>query len=319
MNIYDFINSRDIREHWKKISYKPTALEAAWLVWQSHNHTLVQKHNAWQEIINTMPDCSIEKRPMHEEVRSLHTYLKNYMDFQEESLKRFHIIEPQVFYNGVAYYNRGESWDPSTHLSVEACINHYMTYYGACHNEHQYIGFTIDKFKIGEQEEYMKLSIDASFHVLDIKVRGKSDLFESLWFDFPIPFEKGDFVSRAANGYHWLYPFPQVSLVIHSLCKDNPSSVLKRDGTFADMIAYGNGCEGMIEMHPYMDLEYVDSTSDEFNNELLPISLFLKGKIDIMEMAEAYRLLANKKRIFHAELSNIIINKELVRILGIKE
>ena len=38
MDITRFINSRDIREHLKKIGYQFTSLEAAWLIWQCKNH-----------------------------------------------------------------------------------------------------------------------------------------------------------------------------------------------------------------------------------------------------------------------------------------
>ena len=51
MHIYNFINSKDIQANWKNINYTPTALESAWLVWQSKNHTLEEKHKAWEEIL----------------------------------------------------------------------------------------------------------------------------------------------------------------------------------------------------------------------------------------------------------------------------
>ena len=44
MDITRFINSRDIREHLKKIGYQFTSLEAAWLIWQCKNITLAEKH-----------------------------------------------------------------------------------------------------------------------------------------------------------------------------------------------------------------------------------------------------------------------------------
>ena len=35
MDVLKFLSSRDMREHLKKINYKFSALEAAWLVWHS--------------------------------------------------------------------------------------------------------------------------------------------------------------------------------------------------------------------------------------------------------------------------------------------
>ena len=58
MNFYPFINSPDIREHLAKIGYEFSSEEAAYLVWQSKETTIAEKHAAWEEIIRTMRACS---------------------------------------------------------------------------------------------------------------------------------------------------------------------------------------------------------------------------------------------------------------------
>ena len=60
MNILDFVDSRDIREHLRSIDFQPSTIEAAYLVWFSKTATLDQKCEAWQEIARTMPNCSLE-------------------------------------------------------------------------------------------------------------------------------------------------------------------------------------------------------------------------------------------------------------------
>ena len=59
MNIYRFINSKDIRAHLQSLRYDFTPPEAAFLVWQCATATLSEKHIAWRELIQTMPDCAI--------------------------------------------------------------------------------------------------------------------------------------------------------------------------------------------------------------------------------------------------------------------
>ena len=59
MNIYELVNSRDIREHLQNIGFAPNAPESAWLVYQSNNHTIEEKHDAWRWIIANMPDCEV--------------------------------------------------------------------------------------------------------------------------------------------------------------------------------------------------------------------------------------------------------------------
>ena len=50
---------------------------------------------------------------------------------------------------------------------------------------------------------------------------------------------------------------------------------------------------------------------------MLPISLFLKGQINVIEMAEAYRVLANE-RDFHNNRCAVLTD-ELKSILGIEQ
>jgi len=58
----EYINSSAIREHLKKLEYRLTPVQCAFLVWQSKRHTLKQKHAAWNDMIETMPDCAVEER-----------------------------------------------------------------------------------------------------------------------------------------------------------------------------------------------------------------------------------------------------------------
>ena len=55
MDFTQFIDSRDIAEHLKKLGYKFTTLEAAYLVYQSSRATLEEKFTAWEYIIENFP------------------------------------------------------------------------------------------------------------------------------------------------------------------------------------------------------------------------------------------------------------------------
>ena len=41
-----FVNSNAVRNHLQQIRYQPTALEAAWLVWQCETISLEEKYTA---------------------------------------------------------------------------------------------------------------------------------------------------------------------------------------------------------------------------------------------------------------------------------
>ena len=101
MDITRFINSRDIREHLKNIGYEFTSLEAAWLIWQCKNITLAEKHDAWRELIRTMPDMKIEKRRLTREWASLHDFLEKTIAFENRLIEVFHTKEDKAIYTCV--------------------------------------------------------------------------------------------------------------------------------------------------------------------------------------------------------------------------
>ena len=144
-------------------------------------------------------------------------------------------------------------------------------------------------------------------------------MFENLWFDFPTPFKKGDILVEAKHGYNWLYPGGLCTqFVLDSICTEQEESIdnLKKNGTFKDMLAFGyRHYTGYDKMYSYMNLEYADPSSNELDKELLPISLFLKGQINVMEMAEGYRVLANDS--YYRNNRYAILSEELKSILDI--
>ena len=89
MNVYRFINSKDIREHLESIKYPFGSLEAAWIIYQCRFASLEEKHAAWRELIQTMPDCAIEERPNIEAHDSLHRFLAAYMERETKLLHAF--------------------------------------------------------------------------------------------------------------------------------------------------------------------------------------------------------------------------------------
>ena len=89
MNVLPYVNSKDIREHLEKIEYQFTALEAVWLIYQSRNTTLVERHHAWRQLISEYPDCSIPERMNTVAQPSLHRFLEEYMDMEKRALERF--------------------------------------------------------------------------------------------------------------------------------------------------------------------------------------------------------------------------------------
>lgn len=99
MDIYEFINSKDVREHCRKIGHEFNSIETAFLIYQSQNHTIQQKHDAWGEIIETFPDMPIAERLNCPHYDSLHDMLKQYMTLESRILSDFSIDESNCFHS----------------------------------------------------------------------------------------------------------------------------------------------------------------------------------------------------------------------------
>lgn len=83
-----FVNSNAVRNHLQRIRYQPTALEAAWLVWQCETISLEEKYTAWHKIIDALPDCptdSLTSRLKKEYKDSTHAFLRAYIAQQKKT------------------------------------------------------------------------------------------------------------------------------------------------------------------------------------------------------------------------------------------
>lgn len=79
MDFFDFLNSNSVASYLKETGYRFSAQEAAFVVKHSRKATYAKKCAAWNEIINTMPDCSVICRFDYPQYKSLHQFLKEYM------------------------------------------------------------------------------------------------------------------------------------------------------------------------------------------------------------------------------------------------
>ena len=80
MNIYEFFNSQDIANHLNEINYQFTPLEMAFVIYHSSYKTFAEKEQAWNELIETAPDCkmmhmSVGYKELYIDYPSLHEFL----------------------------------------------------------------------------------------------------------------------------------------------------------------------------------------------------------------------------------------------------
>ena len=79
-----FVNSKDIRKYLADINYSFTTAEAAWLVYQCRNATLAEKYAAWEKIIATMPDQSVDSFHFDKPYESIHKVISDFIAMKKE-------------------------------------------------------------------------------------------------------------------------------------------------------------------------------------------------------------------------------------------
>ncbi len=85
--LFLFINSPDIQKYLMRENYKFNTLQAIWLVWQSSHASLGEQFDAWDRILELMPDCPFEC--YGERCESIFERLKAYMEFERAAISRF--------------------------------------------------------------------------------------------------------------------------------------------------------------------------------------------------------------------------------------
>lgn len=297
MNIYEFINSKDIREHWEKINYVPTALESVWLVWQSKNHTLKQKHVAYREIIDNTKDCSIPAGLHDIPQESLHNFLERYMKIELELVSKFYTNEPNAVYSYRMCFDDDRDWYKESALfaSFDEASAH-----SKGDGDPPYPNFVeFTKIYVGNEGrriftrfslEGEIVSMDEGYYLTDEKdIEIFQEVFWNMWFSFPTPFKKGDIVKTAQGKYTRPSTFADL-FSLTSICNESK----RTPGDGSDMTAYGyfidlDGVAYHECIHDYMDLEYAKTPLINENKLLLPISKYLKGEIDLGLLLGAYR------------------------------
>lgn len=85
----------------QELEYQPTAMEAAWRVYQCETLSLKEKYAAWQEVIETMPDCPSYRHTAglkQEYEDSTHAFLRAYIAQQKRLTSVFLQTDDPVIY-----------------------------------------------------------------------------------------------------------------------------------------------------------------------------------------------------------------------------
>ena len=310
MNLYNVINSSSVGKHLETINYKFSALEASFLIYYSKRITLKEKHALWNELIATMPDTPIEERPNTTPHDSLHEYLKQYMSLENSIIDRFYSIEKDTFYTYDFYCNGDRSWCDNNGLykSIDECLEALKK---DSHFDIKHI--KLSKKYIDADGSYIDIYMNSSNEIISIDenrtlTENEGDIyysvFEGLWFDFPLPFKKGEIIQYADCPYDVRFYFDtdDRSIVLEDdlIASEYLRNLHRKGGDISDMTVWGIFCNDDGKFYhectsTYLDFEIQYKPLGKSEKAMLPLSNYLKGEISVDILCNAYHILLCEK------------------------
>lgn len=342
MDFYEFINSKAIRNHLKEIKYEFTSMEAAFVVWQSKTHTMKQKHKAFQYIIDNMADCQIEQKPWSAteinctiEHNTLHKMLKRFMEVEYEIIDAVKKDEDNALYSVRAVYEDFDyEEDERFFTTYDKCLRAANGLDGC--EAYPFYYFEITKrWADDKKARYISMKVLMNGEVLSVDNENCTFIkdfmilgaFEDMWFQFPVPFKKGDIVYNEKKGYVGYSPYGTEPFVLEGICYDmwteKQVQSKKERGDLTDMTAYGyfQGEKGEVFyecMHDYFSLDYYPEKLEGKQRVLIALSNYFKAEITIDLLMNAYHIILKEENIA-AERKYLGITDKGLQLAGLKE
>ena len=302
MDICSFVNSPDIADYLRKVDYQFNSLETSWLIYQCKHITLEEKYAAWEELIATMPDCPVPDRPNCEPRDSLHATLRQYMALLKKSYQDFMEENPKAIYRYSFYCADDWTW-----------CEEFDTIYISLDKVWKEIDDDMDldirricikKEILGDEDNVIQLEFNGRKELLDVVPNAQTEeerdlmysFFDGFWFQFPVPFVKGDIVEELREDLPPIRGGENGPFVLRGCTgwEGAPLEFCKNSGDNSDMNGWGHfqNEDGSIYdevMFNYMDLVYYKVPFTGTRRFLKALSNFEKGEIDVDLLLCAYK------------------------------
>lgn len=218
MNAYDYINSKDIRSHLKKINYEFSAFEMAYLIHHSESKTLAEKLAAMRSLLSEMNDHEIPYRVSGRTVDSTRELIKGYIELMSKRRETFSESKGFWFCLERSYHDPGQigpkGYVDAIFPTFEECLSHLRMELrdeqdtsDICAAYRPESRFKVSKLRIASNEREAYVVLNQRLKPMAIKTKSYSDdvLGECEWIldnghiQIPIPFQRGDIVIDSSD------------------------------------------------------------------------------------------------------------------------
>jgi hypothetical protein len=265
MDIYNFINSRDVAAHCRKINKTWTSFEMAFIIGRS-NRNMSEKHMAWHELMANYPDMPI---PVNKNYKGfdekyadggVHKKLTEFMKYEEHMLKLFKTPESGAIYNyeipekaHLLYYG-GNNAAAGGFISLEEAVGNMKSLY----MRDEIIEIKIEKI-FADDKGSIKGYTDYDGNLRDWLLY--SDYFRRLYyddykyminfngagycFDIPLPFKRGDALIHRYYNPHGIDA--DNMFILDSIeCKQTCDVCTEKNSVGLDIWGYNTDENGML-------------------------------------------------------------------------
>ena len=295
-----FINSKDIKKYLMETGYNFTTAEAAWLIYQCESATLSEKIEAWEVIIKTMPDQSIDSPHFEKPYESIHKVISDFINLKKRISEMFLTETPTSFYQYTSVDDNGEkNYEYSIfYSSYEKCFEQLQQ---ELSQENEDVTGEIRRAEIDSPSK-ITAKYNHNLQIMDITITPDNivsdwrlfDFFDFLWFHFPAPFKKGDILYNPRNYREGFCLGPVVMTGITPMKYEEDG---RSHCDTSDMNVWGffQDTDGTIYQETtwnYMDYEYFpDEMLIGKKRILKALSNLIKEEIDIELFIKAYHLI----------------------------
>ncbi len=316
MNISNLLNSRSIAEHWKEINYQPDSLETAWLIYSSFKLTFDEKCQFWEYIAWKMPDTEIIRRPNCSHYDSLHAFLYRFMNISRRFIKWFNDNSGSMY----ILTDADNSYQFNTVFSSIDSVKEFIKT-EACEDTGS---FVIEKLPVDDFTKYpAKISMNKELELIrperwnygTFPCDDEYDVllaFEGMWFNFPVPFRKGDVIYNpyyrcsigasdwAGSEYTELFVVKDIGIE-HLSEKSKKRFLDGENGDTTDMnfCGFAQWRDGSVyseSFSNYMDFEFYQGEFKGFQRIIKALSNYEKGLINDELLMHAYHQILSEER-----------------------